>query len=286
MQSFKEGDHNKKQHRKITLLSIKEIGRDHQKSKTQNINIFNIIRGNNLYGTRKNNAASKTYEISSQLNKHDNLLEQQLKEYKAEIEMRFNSSKINLTYIFPRTNTYSHEDIKLSGKAIVVSIYDDCIAPLIEERRIKLTNGLKNKERIINFIKELLRTKEITIPLYKTQRFKEEPFKKPLHKKVETISHSEELVKRKLPLILRLSNKKLHRTNTVNDKDFPKNKHIKTKSRTNTNKMQFSDYFRKLVGRQKCVGMELSSRAQIKTREHNQLISTLSVPNFICTKNC
>eukprot|EP00826_Nyctotherus_ovalis_P007723 TRINITY_DN1196_c0_g1_i3.p1 TRINITY_DN1196_c0_g1~~TRINITY_DN1196_c0_g1_i3.p1 ORF type:complete len:270 (+),score=58.72 TRINITY_DN1196_c0_g1_i3:73-882(+) len=242
--------------------------------------------------------------VPKRVDKHDIQLERELKEYKAEVELRFKTSKVNQTYIYPRNKPPPPENSNIGD--VVVSIYD-CNAE-VERKKIKLTEREESKSRVNKFIKQLLRTREEgkmveKTPFYCTQRLnpKNEVSKKSgswlnlykPKKKKEVTSRSEEPGKRKLPLlgVLKLSTKRLQRTRTVNAKDHSKRcpsakqgagAHAKAKSRTNMQIMQFSDNFRRVLSRQKESEAQLSSRVnvQAKTREHNQLVSTLSVPNF------
>lgn len=301
MQQSNDRKANRKLPKKIILLPTEEVQRHHQKAKTQNINIFNIIHGNNFYEIKKNDTM-RTYEIPKRVDKHDVQLERELKEYKAEVEVRFKASKANQTYTYPRSKPLPPENPNIGN--VVVSIYD-CKA---EVERIKLTEREDSKSRVNKFIKQLLRTREEEkkagkAPFYCTQRLnpKSEASKTPgswlnlykPKKKKEVTSRSEEPGKRKLPLlgVLKLSKKRLQRTKTTNTKDHSKHypsiregaaTHVKAKSRTNMQVMQFSCNFRKVLSRQKEAESQVSSRvnAQAKTREHNQLVSTLSVPNF------
>ena len=114
----------------------------HQKANTQNINIYNIIHnGNNnqiskipqmgqdprIYITTN---FEKTYDQPLRLvkDKHQLMLEQELKNYKAEVEMKYQNSAVNQTYAFPRTSLTiaecSNKASIVNEENIPVSIYD------------------------------------------------------------------------------------------------------------------------------------------------------------------
>jgi len=104
--------------------------------KARIINFYNINQNKFLNKTQqitknlKVNDIKKVYDTSMKLNhivikdKHDLMLEEDLKIYKAEVEKRFKNSEVNSTYKFPRKEVEKESYIN-SEENKMISIYDN-----------------------------------------------------------------------------------------------------------------------------------------------------------------
>jgi len=123
-----------------------------QKSNTQNIDIYKILHNSNHLVPESRmhvttNLESTCY-VPSKVHKekvktkHELKLEQELKEYQTEVEVKFAHSEVNRSYVFPRKEKTA-ESNKMLQENIIVSIYDQP-----KERKYK-ENSKKREAKIL-----------------------------------------------------------------------------------------------------------------------------------------
>ena len=145
--------------KKITLLpNVNDNQKScHQKANTQSINIYNILHKNDPDKKQPHESSvafhlEKTYDVPMKLrhtkpkNDHEAQLEAELKEYQAEVEFKFNNSKANKNYVFPRNISDANEDKNEYRTSLLISIYD---RELLKEKIRESSEGRKSKIIII-----------------------------------------------------------------------------------------------------------------------------------------
>lgn len=129
-----------------------EKGFSHQKGNTQSINIYKILHsGKHLKVQVPESRTHVTTNLEStcdaplkpcrEKSKHDQKLEQELKEYQAEVEFKFSHSEVNRNYRFPRRGEAVEERKEL--RKLLASIYD---AP--QEKRVR-ENSAERRAKVL-----------------------------------------------------------------------------------------------------------------------------------------
>eukprot|EP01022_Parablepharisma_sp_SALTPOND_P012417 TRINITY_DN1594_c0_g1_i1.p1 TRINITY_DN1594_c0_g1~~TRINITY_DN1594_c0_g1_i1.p1 ORF type:complete len:397 (+),score=24.35 TRINITY_DN1594_c0_g1_i1:106-1191(+) len=174
--------------------------KDHQRTKTQNINIYNIIHNvtnqqsffqDSFVPAQQKHETfglTKTFDRRAVKSKHDQALEKELADYKLEVESRFHKSDVNRNYVFPRMidpDNNSEEPVP-SAAAVPASIYHNIPESRQTRQHFKPVTHTKSEERkklpedISKQVQILLRPtvkmtrnshKSSKISLYGTQRF-------------------------------------------------------------------------------------------------------------------
>jgi len=140
---------------KIVVSTDKDRNRQthHKKANTQNINIYNIIHNinsgsnNNLGKTQQITQDphiyitanfEKTYDTPLKVpkakpkDKHEMMLEKELRAYKIEVETKFKSSSVNMSYVYPRISQEKNiVEVDLNNKSL--NNPDDTIPATIYE---------------------------------------------------------------------------------------------------------------------------------------------------------
>jgi len=159
---------------KLNLASkekYEQKGKQH-KSGTGVINIYNIVHNNNFLNKTQQIQKDPQICITTNIKKcikpkntHEQMLEQDLQLYKAEVEKRFKKSDVNRTYVYPRIGISENDVIDCyltSGENNLVSIYSSEINKMrvsTNKSRSQEKNVIKLNGCLHSILKRVLRQK-------------------------------------------------------------------------------------------------------------------------------